>query len=93
MKNQKVLGLIVGFVLFVTGVVLLGSHAGIGLLLLILGIAGMIVGSVSLMVRSGKIRTNYFDNGHTFATDQASAKINLPPEAERIQDQIEQKQD
>ena len=91
MKKYGIPGLIVGFVLFVAGLVLL-EHSSAGILVLIAGIGTMIFGSVLLMAVSGKQRVSYFHNGRHYHTTQASEKVTVQARTENIWDQVEQKQ-
>ena len=80
MRRKCIPLIIIGLALFVAGLIVM-EHSGIGILLMLAGIAAMIFGSVLMMGITGKLRTNYFDNGVTFATDQPSVKEKMTPES------------
>ncbi len=79
MKKAGIPLLIVGVVLFIAGFVLL-AKSGIGILVMIAGIASMIFGSVALMGISGRMKSDYYDNGVTRCTDESVPKYPLEQE-------------
>ena len=84
--------LIIGFVLFVVGLVILEKN-GIGILVMLVGIGVMIFGSVLTMAVSGRNRTRYFDNGRLQATDMPADKESVQSRSENVWDALEEKRD
>ena len=92
MKKAGIPLLIAGIVLVVAGFVLL-AYSGWGILLLLLGIDGLILGSVMQMAVKGQRKADYFDLGLTHPTDMPSRKRTVQAEGENVWDAMEQKQD
>ena len=92
MKKYGKPAVILGVVLFAAGLVIL-EHSGIGILVILMGIASMVAGSAMLMAVKGEINTNYFDSGRKYPTSMTVSKEKLPTETQNIWEQMEQKQD